>query len=173
MNVNQFTQKTREAIQRAQAIAVEYQHMQVDQEHLALALTENGGDLIPQLLQKAGMNTTQLSQGLTEALGRIARVSGPGREPDKIYISPDLEKALTEAEKRAQSMKDEFLSVEHVWLGLAAKPNGAMQNLLKQCNWREDAFLQALSAVRGATRVTTDTPEDTYDALKKYGTDLV
>ena len=173
MNMNQFTQKTRDAIARAQAIAVEYQHMQVDQEHLATALVEDEGGLIPQLLKQSGMDVDALRRLLQDALGRMPRVSGPGREADKVYITPELEKALLAAEERAKQMKDEYLSVEHVWLGLASKPNGRMKELLRQAGWQEDAFLKALSGVRGATRVTTDSPEDTYDALKKYGSDLV
>ncbi len=173
MNMNQLTQKTREAIQRAQAIAVEYQHMQVDEEHLAMALTEDASGLIPQLLRQSGAGVDALQNLLKDALGRIPRVSGPGREADKVYISPDLDKALTNAEARAKQMKDEFISVEHVWLGMTSAPNAHMKDILRQIGWKEDAFLQALSKVRGATRVTTDSPEDTYDALKKYGTDLV
>ncbi len=173
MNMNQLTQKTREAIQRAQAIAVEYQHMQVDEEHLAMALTEDASGLISQLLRQSGASVDALQNLLKDALGRIPRVSGPGREADKVYISPDLDKALTNAEARAKQMKDEFISVEHVWLGMTSAPNAHMKDILRQIGWKEDAFLQALSKVRGATRVTTDSPEDTYDALKKYGTDLV
>ncbi len=173
MNMNQLTQKTREAIQRAQAIAVEYQHMQVDEEHLAMALTEDASGLIPQLLRQSGASVDALQNLLKDALGRIPRVSGPGREADKVYISPDLDKALTNAEARAKQMKDEFISVEHVWLGMTSAPNAHMKDILRQIGWKEYAFLQALSKVRGATRVTTDSPEDTYDALKKYGTDLV
>ena len=173
MDVNQFTQKTREAIQRANSMAIEYQHMNVEQQHLALALVEDDGALIPQLLRQMGMNTDALRQELQESLGRIARVSGPGREQGRVYISGDLERALVEAEKRAQQMKDEFISVEHVWLGLAACPNRALQDMLRKLGWQEENFLRALSQVRGSTRVTSDTPEDTYDALKKYGSDLV
>ena len=173
MDMNQFTQKTREAIQRAQAIAVEYQHMQVDQEHLASALVEDDNGLIPQLLSQSGVDVTVLRQTLTEALGRIPRVSGPGREADKVYISSELEKALLAAQERAKQMKDEYLSVEHVWLGITSKPNSRMKEILQRVGWKEDVFLKALSSVRGATRVTTDSPEDTYDALKKYGSDLV
>ena len=173
MNMNQLTQKTREAIQRAQAIAVEYQHMQVDEEHLAMALTEDASGLIPQLLRQSGASVDALQNLLKDALGRIPRVSGPGREADKVYISPDLDKALNNAEARAKQMKDEFISVEHVWLGITSAPNAHMKDILRQIGWKEDAFMQALSKVRGATRVTTDSPEDTYDALKKYGTDLV
>ena len=173
MNMNQFTQKTMAALQRAQSLAMEYQHMQVEQEHLMLALTENDGELIPQLLRQCGWNTDSLRRQLTDALGRIPRVSGPGREADKVYISPDVEKALVEAEARAKQMKDEYLSVEHLWMGLCAKASSRVQQMLKSIGYNEETFLKALAQVRGATRVTTDNPEETYDALKKYGTDLV
>ena len=163
MNMNQFTQKTVEALQRAQSLAIEYQHMQVEQEHLMAALLEDPNGLISHGLRKA----------VTDSLGRIPRVSGPGREADKVYISPEVEKALLEAESRAKQMKDEYLSVEHVWLGICAKPNNRVKELLRTFNYQEANFLKALSAVRGATRVTSDNPEETYDALKKYGSDLV
>ena len=173
MNANQFTQKTIAAVQRAQSLAVEYQHMQVEQEHLALALVEKDTELIPQLLEKCGWSAENIRRQLTDALGRIARVSGPGREADKVYIAPDVEKALVEAENRAKQMKDEYLSVEHVWMGLCAKASGRFQQLLKNVGYQEESFLRALAQVRGATRVTSDNPEETYDALKKYGSDLV
>ena len=173
MNMNQFTQKSVEALQRAQAIAVEYQHMQVDQEHLVFALLEDQAGLIPQLLNKCGMNAEGLRKAVEDALGRIPRVSGPGREADKVYISTDVEKALIEAESRAKQMKDEYLSVEHLWMGVCQKPNSRVKELLRTFQWNEANFLKALSEVRGATRVTTDSPEETYDALKKYGSDLV
>ena len=173
MNMNQFTQKTIEAIQRAQKIAVEYGHQQVDQEHVMLALTEDNAALIPQLLGKCGVSADALRAALNDAVGRIARVSGAGREVDKVYISADLEKALVEAEARAKQMSDEYLSVEHVWMGVCAKPNARVKDILKRLGYDEKAFLKALSDVRGATRVTSDNPEETYDALKKYGSDLV
>ena len=173
MNMNQFTQKTMAALQRAQSLAMEYQHMQVEQEHLMLALTENDGELIPQLLRQCGWNVDSLRRQLNDALGRIPRVSGPGREADKVYISPDVEKALVESEARAKQMKDEYLSVEHLWMGLCAKASSRVQQILKSLGYNEETFLKALAQVRGATRVTTDNPEETYDALKKYGTDLV
>ncbi len=173
MNMNQFTQKTVEALQRAQSLAIEYQHMQVEQEHLMAALLEDPNGLISQLLTRMGLNADGLRKAVTDSLGRIPRVSGPGREADKVYISPDVEKALLEAESRAKQMKDEYLSVEHVWLGICAKPNSRVKELLRTFNYQEANFLKALSAVRGATRVTSDNPEETYDALKKYGSDLV
>ena len=173
MNMNQLTQKTIEALQRAQSMAVEYQHMQVDQEHLMAALMEDDAALIPQLLKKCNINVDGLRKAVTDSLGRIARVSGPGREADKVYISPEVDKALQEAEARAKQMKDEYLSVEHVWMGICAKPNARVKDILRTFNYQEADFLKALSQVRGATRVTTDSPEETYDALKKYGSDLV
>ena len=173
MNMNQFTQKTMSALQRAQSIAIEYQHMQVEQEHLMLALTEDANELIPQLLTKCGLSVPALISGLKENLDRIARVSGSGREPGKVYIANDVEQALLEAEKAAGRMKDEYLSVEHVWMGLCARASANVKRLLKSLGYSEDAFLKALSEVRGAARVTSDSPEETYDALKKYGSDLV
>ncbi len=173
MNMNQFTRKTVEAIQRAQQLAVEYGHQSVDQEHVLLALTEDGAALIPQLLGRCGVSVDSLRAAIQEAASRIARVSGPGREADKVYISAELEKALVEAEHRARQMKDEYLSVEHLWQGLCEKAKPAVRDALKRAGYDGKAFLNALSEVRGATRVTSDSPEETYDALKKYGSDLV
>ncbi len=171
--MNNYTQKSIEAMQRAQAVAVEYQHMQADQEHLAFALTEDAQGLIPQLLTKAGVSVDALRAALQDALERTPRVSGPGREADKIYISPELDRALNEANDKAKQMKDEYVSVEHLWMGMAARPNARMKGILEKIGYQDAAFLKALSEVRGATRVTSDNPEETYDALKKYGTDLV
>ena len=173
MNMNQMTQKTREALQRAQAIAVEYQHMQVEQEHLVRALTEDRNSLITQLLVRCGAAQDTLNTAVEGALARVPRVSGPGREPDKVYISQDVDKALLEAEVQARQMKDEYLSVEHLWLGLCRKANPRVRDILKAIGYRESDFLKELSQVRGATRVTSENPEETYDALKKYGSDLV
>ena len=173
MDMNQFTQKTVAALQRAQSLAIEYQHMQVEQEHLLLALTEDEAELIPQLLTRCGVSVPSFVAGLKGNLDRIARVSGGGREPGKVYIAGDLEQALVEAEKIAKRMKDEYLSVEHVWMGITAKASANVKRLLKSMNYSDDAFLKALSEVRGAARVTSDSPEETYDALKKYGSDLV
>ena len=173
MDMNQFTQKTVTALQRAQSLAIEYQHMQVEQEHLLLALTEDESELIPQLLTKCGVSVPAFVAGLKDNLDRTPRVSGSGREPGKVYIAGDVEQALVEAEKIAKRMKDEYLSVEHVWMGITAKASANVKRLLKSMGYSEDAFLRALSEVRGAARVTSDSPEDTYDALKKYGSDLV
>ena len=161
MNMNQFTQKTVAALERAQSLAIEYQHMNVEQEHLMLALTEDANELIPQLLAKCGLSVSALVQGLKDNLDRTPRVSGSGREPGKVYIANDVEQALLEAEKSAGRMKDEYLSVEHVWMGLCAKASNNVRRLLKSLGYSDDAFLKALSEVRGAARVTSDSPEDT------------
>ena len=173
MNMNQFTQKTVSALQRAQSLAIEYQHMQVEQEHLMLELTEDENELIPQLLAKCGLSVPALKAGLKDNLDRTPRVSGSGREPGKVYIAGDVEQALVEAENAAKRMKDEYLSVEHVWMGICAKASANVKRLLKSLGYSDDAFLKALSEVRGSARVTSDSPEETYDALKKYGSDLV
>ena len=171
MNMNQFTQKTLAALQRSQALAVEYGHPEVQPEHMMLALTEDGNDLIPQLLGKCGASAEALRASLEETLSRMPHASGAGSS--NVYLAKDTEKALLEAERTAEQMKDEYLSVEHVWLGLCARPSAGAGRALQAAGYSGDAFLKALSQVRGAARVTSDSPEETYDALKKYGSDLV
>ena len=171
MNMNQFTQKTLAALQRSQALAVEYGHPEVQPEHMMLALTEEGNDLISQLLGKCGASVEALRGSLEETLSRMPHTSGAGSS--NVYLAKDTEKALLEAERTAEQMKDEYLSVEHVWLGLCARPSAGVSRALKAAGYSGDAFLKALSQVRGAARVTSDSPEETYDALKKYGSDLV
>ena len=171
MNMNQLTQKSLAALQRAQSLAVEYGHVDVQQEHLLAALTENPQDLVPQLLQRCGISTDAFRRALEDGLNRFPRVSGSGvSQPG---YAADIEKALLEAEKLAKQMKDEYLSVEHLWMGLCAKASPSVSRLLKTFGYSPEAFLKALQEVRGSARVTSDSPEDTYDALKKYGTDLV
>ena len=171
MNMNQLTQKTLAAIQRSEAVALEYGHVEVQQEHLLMALTEDRQDLVPQLLSRCGVSVDALRTGLEEILGRLPRVSGSGA--GKPYPGADFNKALMEAEKIAQRMKDEYLSVEHVFMGICEKPSPQVSRLLNSLGYKADAFLKVLSEVRGASRVTSDSPEETYDALKKYGSDLV
>ena len=171
MNMNQFTQKTMAALQRSQALAVEYGHAEVQQEHMMMALTEDSGDLIPQLLAKCGVSADALRRDLENSLSRMPHVSGAGS--GQVYLAGDTEKALLEAQKIAEQMKDEYLSVEHVWMGICAKASANVSRILKSAGYQPDAFLKALSEVRGAARVTSDSPEETYDALKKYGSDLV
>ena len=149
---------------------MEYGHVEVQQEHMMMALTEDKSDLIPQLLTKCGISVDALRRGLEDNLNRMPKVSGGSGQ---VYLAGDTEKALLEAEKAAERMKDEYLSVEHVWMGLCEKASAGVKKVLKSLDYRADAFLKALSEVRGAARVTSDSPEDTYDALKKYGSDLV
>ena len=173
MNTNQYTQKTLEALQAAQQLAVEYQHNALEPEHIlhALAAQENG--LIPQLLQKMNVDPGSFSASVAEKLAALPRVSGSGRDPDKVYISQAADKVLSAAVKEAKAMKDDFVSVEHLMLGVLDEPTQNTSALLRAFGVTKDKFLKELSAVRGNQRVTTDNPEDTYNALEKYGQNLV
>ena len=173
MNMNQFTQKTIEALQNAQRLAVEYSNQAVEQEHLLAALAQQQDGLIPQLLQAMGVDANAFANAATEKVAALPRVTGSGRDPEKVYISGDLDRALNAAEAQARQMKDEYISVEHVFLGILQRPGKAAGELFRQFGITREKFMQQLSAVRGNQRVTSDNPEETYNALKKYGTDLV
>ena len=173
MNTNQYTQKTIEAIQAAQQLAVEYQHNALEPEHLLLAIASQENGLIPQLLQKMNVDPGSFTAAVAEKLSGLPRVSGSGRDPDKIYISQAADKVLSAAAREAKAMKDEFISVEHLMLGLLSETNSNTAGLFRAFGITKDSFLQVLSGVRGNQRVTTDNPEDTYNALQKYGQDLV
>ena len=173
MNTNQFTQKTLEALQSAQRLAVEYSNNAVEQEHLLAALAQQQDGLIPQLLTKLGTEPNAFAQAALQKVEALPRVTGSGRDPDKVYISGDLDRALNAAEQQAKQMQDEYISVEHVFLGILQRPGKAAAELFKAFGITTERFMQQLSQVRGNQRVTTDNPESTYDALKKYGQDLV
>ena len=173
MNTNQFTQKTMEALQAAQRIAVEYANNAVEQEHLLAALAQQQDGLIPQLLTTMGADPNAFAQAAMQKVEELPRVTGSGREPDKIYIGTDLDRALNAAEAQAKQMKDEYVSVEHLFLGILQRPGKAAAELFKMFGITTEKFMQQLSAVRGNQRVTSDNPESTYNALKKYGQDLV
>ena len=168
MNLQKFTQKSLEAIQNAQSNAVEYGNPQLDQQHLLLALLRQEDGLIPGLLQKMNINVNGLTQAVENEVKRLPRVSG-----GETRVAVDLEKALTAAEKLAETMTDEYVSVEHIFMAMVNAPNAALKELFRQYNVNKDSFMKILATVRGNTRVTSDSPEATYDALKKYGTDLV
>ena len=170
MNLNQFTQKSVEAVQAAQQMASARQNQQIEQEHLLLALLEQQEGLIPQLMQKAGVDATSLRQKLTAAVERLPQVSGSGA--GQMYLSRDLEQALNEAEKIAREMHDEYTSVEHLMLGLFEKTDDTLRSLFREAGLTKEKFMAALRQVRGNRTVTSDTPEETYDVLKKYGRDL-
>ena len=172
MTNQQFTEKSREALAAAQQLTIEYQNQEVTQEHLAYALLSDAQGLIPQLLTKMGKRPQEIASRLETMIARQPKVTGSGREPDKIYISNDVEKALVAARDRAERMKDEYLSVEHLFLGLLEKPTRAMADLWRSYAIDEKSFLPALQSVRGNARVSSENPEETYDALAKYGQDL-
>ena len=173
MNIEQMTQKTREALQAAQRIAVEYSNNAVEQEHLLAALAQQQDGLIPQMLQTLGVDANAFAQAALQKVEALPRVTGSGRDPEKIYISSDLDRALNAAEQQSKQMKDEYISVEHVFLGILQRPGKAANEIFKMFGITTEKFMQQLSAVRGNQRVTSDNPEDTYNALKKYGQDLV
>ena len=173
MNLNQFTQKSLEAVQSAQTIAQEYGNQQIEQAHLLYALLEQENGLIPQLLGNMGLTVPSFEAAVRAEVEKLPRVSVGGREAGKIYIAPDVDKALSAAESIAGSMKDEYVSVEHLFLALLDTANSSLKDLYRTYNITREGVLKALTAVRGNQRVTSDNPEETYDALKKYGSDLV
>ena len=173
MSNNQFTQKTLEALQAAQQLAIEYQHNALEPEHILHALVTQQQGLIPQLFQALGTDPGTFAAAVAEKLSALPRVSGSGRDPDKVYISTAADKVLSAAGREAQAMKDDFVSVEHLMLGLLDEQTPATGELFRAFHIQKDRFLQQLTAVRGNQRVTTDNPEDTYNALQKYGQDLV
>jgi len=173
MNLNRLTQKSAESIQNAQALAAEYGNQQIEQSHLLLALLAAENGLVPQLLTHMGATVPSLMAAVKAEVEKLPKVSGAGREQGKVYVSQDVDKALNAAESIASGMKDEYISVEHLLLALVEHPDRVLKELFRTYRISKEGILQALSAVRGNQRVTSDNPEETYDALKKYGSDLV
>ena len=173
MNAEKYTKKSLEAIQNAQSLAVAHHNQQIEQEHLLLALLQQEGGLIPQLLQQMGVTVESLTAAAEAEVDKLPGVTGSGRDADKFYISRAVDEVFTQAEQIAASMKDEFISVEHIFLAMLDKPDSTMKHLFETYRIQKETAMQALQAIRGNQRVTTDSPEDTYEALKKYGTDLV
>ncbi len=173
MNLNKLTQKSLEAVQSAQTLAVENGNQQVQQCHLFLALLQQEDGLIGQLMDRMGVPGDSLASALSGAVGALPKISGSNREADKIYVSQGLDQALTEAEAQASRMKDDYVSVEHLVLGMLEKPEADVKKLMGTFEIDAGRFLAALRDVRGNARVTSDNPEETYDVLKKYGQELV
>ena len=173
MNLNKLTQKSLEAVQSAQTLAVENGNQQVQQCHLFLALLQQEDGLIGQLMDRMGVPGDSLASALSGAVGALPKVSGSNREADKIYVSQGLDQALSEAEAQASRMKDDYVSVEHLVLGMLEKPEADVKKLMGTFEIDAGRFLAALRDVRGNARVTSDNPEETYDVLKKYGQELV
>ncbi|MEG2081860.1 MAG: ATP-dependent chaperone ClpB [Oscillospiraceae bacterium] len=173
MNTSKLTQKSTEALQEAQNLAIEYQNSALEPEHLLFALMEQEGSLTAQLFKKLGVDCDSFVTMLRQKLSGLPKVSGTSRQANSIYISDAADKALTSAEKTAQKMGDEYISVEHLVLGIMDTASGNVKELFRVFNLDKNRFLSALQEVRGNTRVTSDNPEGTYDVLAKYGQDLV
>ncbi|HEX2223108.1 MAG TPA: ATP-dependent chaperone ClpB [Thermoanaerobaculia bacterium] len=174
MDINRLTQKSQEALQAAQTKALRYGHQEVDGEHLFLALLEQPEGLVPRLLTRMDVAQDALKADLERELSRRPRVSGPGAEAGKIYVTQRLQQLFLRAEDEAKRLKDEYVSVEHLLLALIEEgPTAPSGRLLGQFNTTRDRFLSALTAVRGNQRVTSAMPEVAYEALDKYGVDLV
>lgn len=173
MNAQKLTQKSLEAIQEAQNLAIEYQNMQIEESHLVVALIRQENGLIAQLLKKMEINPEQMEMAAMAEVEKLPRVTGSGRESGKVYVSAAVDSVLVYAEQTAEKMKDDYVSVEHIFLSLLEKPDDAAKKVFAQFGVEKNSFLAVLQSVRGNTRVTSDSPEDTYDALAKYAQDLV
>ncbi len=173
MNADKFTQKSIEAIREAQSIATENGNNNVGEEHLLAALLSQNGGLAGEIIKNIGASPETLLSKTEEEISRLPKVSGSGYNPGNVYISSDLNKALNEAEKQASKMQDDYVSVEHILLGIIKYPSDSLKRLFREQNITEARVLDALKGIRGNQKVKTDNPEDTYDVLKKYGTDLV
>jgi len=172
MNANRLTQKSLEAIQTAQSIALENQNQQIHPEHLLYALLDQDGGLIGSLIEKMGIDGAVLLGAVNSAIDAIPVVTGSGREPGSVYVAPDTDRILVAAEKDAKSQGDEYVSVEHIFTAMLEKPNAALSRIFRSFGITREAFSQALAKVKTG-RVTGDNPEDSYEALEKYGFDLV
>jgi ATP-dependent Clp protease ATP-binding subunit ClpB len=172
MDPNRLTEKAQEAIRQAQALAQRLGHPQIDVEHLAVALLTQEGGVAARMAERAGVSPAALAQRLQQALERLPRVSGPGASGGQVYISPRLDQVLRAAETEAQRMKDEYVSVEHLLLAIAGLGDGAVAEALRAAGLTREKVLEAAAAVRGSQRVTSPTPEGSYEALEKYGRDL-
>ena len=173
MDMNKLTQKSQEALQAAQQKAVEFGHQQLDARHLLLGLIEPADGLIRRLLERMDVPVDAVTGGLQAELRKQPKVSGAGYQPDKIFLTPELAQALQLAEQKAQQMQDEYVSVEHVFLALLATAKGDVHELFEVFAIDEARFLSALKEVRGNQRVQSANPEATYEALERYGRDLV
>ena len=173
MNPQKYTQKSLEAIQSAQELALSHNNQQIEQVHLLAALLQSRNGLIPQLLKRMGLTPESLEAAAVQQIARLPAVIGSGREAGKYYIARSVDNAFQEAETSADRMGDEFVSVEHLFLGLISCADPTLKQLFDTYRIQEEGVLQALQGIRGAQRVTSDNPEDTYEALEKFGTDLV
>jgi len=174
MDLNKFTQKSQEAVSEAQNVAVRFGHQQIDALHLLLALVQQENGLAQSLLERAGYNPAAYARAVEEELSRLPKVTGPGAQPGQVFITPQLQEVLVAAEQMARKMTDEYTSVEHIFLSLCnLPPNTPVGRVNKTFGLDANKLLAVLTQVRGSQRVTSANPEETYEALKKYGRDLV
>ncbi len=173
MDMNRYTQKSLEAIRDAQTIAAAHSNQQIEQAHLLLALLRQEGGLIPQLLKKMGVTVESLDAAANAAVERLPGVTGAGRDADQYYISRGMDALLAAADESAKSMRDDYISVEHLFLAMLDKADETVAPLFRDYRITREDALKTLQSIRGTARVTTDDPESTYEALEKYGTDLV
>jgi ATP-dependent Clp protease ATP-binding subunit ClpB len=174
MNLNQFTQQVQEALAEAQNVAIQHRHQQVDAEHLLMALLNLPEGLLPRFFQKMEIPVDSFVQGLEESFQKLPQVSGPGVQPGSIYVTPRLNQVLVRAQEEAKRLKDEYVSAEHVLLALLEEgPQTPLGQLFQKFGLNKDRFLKALTEIRGKQRITSATPEGTYEPLKLYGRDLV
>ena len=173
MNTEKLTQKTIEALRGAQNAATENGNPSVEEEHLLYALLTQPDGLVGEVMRSVGASPEDMIAELDRLIAQLPKAGGSGYDPSRIYISASLDKALTEAEKQAGKMKDDYISVEHVLLGILEYPTDNVKALFRAQNVTAAAVLEALRKIRGNQKVTSDNPEDTYNVLKKYGTDLV
>jgi ATP-dependent Clp protease ATP-binding subunit ClpB len=170
MNANRLTEKSQEALAAAQNVAARYGHTELDGEHLLLALLDQEGGLVPRLFQKMDVPLDGFRARLDESLQRRPKVSGPGAEPGKVYVTQRLSRLMAEAEQEAGRLKDEYVSVEHLLLPFFQEGTKSdAGRILGEFQVTRDRFLEALTEVRGKQRVTSASPEQTYEALQKYG----
>ena len=172
MNVEKLTQKSMEAIRNAQTIATENSNQQIEQEHLLLAMIEDNG-LISEILVKMQLNLNFVKSKLNELISKLPKVTISGRQIDNVYISPDTDKALNSAENEAKKMNDEYISVEHIMIGIFDNSNERIISLFKELGLNKNSFLKILKEIRGNVTVTNQNPEETYNVLEKYGQELV
>jgi ATP-dependent Clp protease ATP-binding subunit ClpB len=174
MDLSKFTQKSQEALNEAQAVAIRFGHQQIDVEHLLLALASQENGLVPRLLDRAGIVPQAYVQALEGELDKMPKVSGPGAQPGQIYVTQRLSGVLLKAQEQAKKMQDEYVSVEHILLAiLAESPSTTAGQVNRRFKLTPERILAVLTEIRGNQRVTSANPEDTYEALKKYGRDLV
>ena len=173
MNIQQYTQRSKEAVTAANSIANEYFSNCIEPEHLFYSLLRQEDGLIPQILKSIDIEPQSIAKDVLDVINAMPKVTGSGRQANSLYVSSKLNEILVLAEGIAKQMKDEFVSVEHMALAIIEKPTDKLKEIFKRYSLTSDKFMEKLAQVRGSARVTTDTPEDTYDALKKYGQELV